>query len=101
MTAAPTPKAYVINEIVVTDPDSYAEYARLAKPTVEAFGGRYIVRGGNGEAILGEPPAARIVVLEFPDRQAALDWRDSPEYQAALRIREAASTSRVYVVDGV
>ena len=101
MIDASTPKAYVINEIVVSDPDSYAEYARLAKPTVEAFGGHYIVRGGNGEAIVGEPPAARIVVLEFPSRQAALNWRASPEYQAVLTIREAASTSRVYVVDGV
>ncbi len=101
MTDAPTAKAYVINEIVVTDPDSYAEYARLAKPTVEAFGGRYMVRGGAGQALVGEPPAARIVVLEFPDRPTALAWRASPDYQAALLIREAASTSRVYVVDGV
>jgi uncharacterized protein (DUF1330 family) len=98
---ARAPKAYVVNEIVVTDPEGYAEYARLAPATVEAFGGRYIVRGGAGAAILGDPPGARVVILEFPDRRAALNWHASPEYQAVLRIREAASTSRVYVVDGV
>ncbi len=42
-----------------------------------------------------------MVVLEFPDRETAIAWRASPEYQAALKIREAASTSRVYIVDGV
>lgn len=96
-----SPLAYVINEIEVSDPAGYAEYARLAPATVETFGGRYIVRGGQGAALVGDPPSARVVVLEFPSRQAALDWHASAEYQAILRIREAASTSRVYVVDGV
>ena len=96
-----TSKAYEIHEIVVSDAEAYAEYARLAAPTVAAFGGRYIVRGGAGAAIVGEPPAARVVVLEFPDRDTAIAWRASTEYQAALKIRKAASTSRVYIVDGV
>lgn len=96
-----TSKAYEIHEIVVSDAEAYAEYARLAAPTVAAFGGRYIVRGGAGAAIVGDPPAARVVVLEFPDRDTAVAWRASPEYQAALQIREAASTSRVFIVDGV
>ena len=96
-----TSKAYEIHEVVVSDAESYAEYAKLAAPTVAAFGGRYIVRGGAGSAIAGEPPAARVVVLEFPDRKTAIAWRASPEYQTALNIREAASTSRVFIVDGV
>jgi uncharacterized protein (DUF1330 family) len=98
---AATALAYVVNEIVVTDPAGYAEYARLAPVTIQAFGGRYIVRGGDGLALIGEPPASRVVIVEFPSRQAALDWHASPDYQAVLRLREAASTSRVYIVDGV
>ena len=94
------PLAYEVHEVLVSDPDAYAEYARLAAPTVAAHGGRYIVRGGNGAAIAGDAPAARVVILEFPDRDTAVAWRASSEYQAALKIREAASTSRVYLVDG-
>ena len=94
------PLAYEIHEVVVSDPEAYAEYAKLAAPAVAAFGGRYIVRGGNGTSIAGEAPAARVVVLEFPNRETAAAWRASPDYQAALRIREAASTSRIYLVDG-
>jgi uncharacterized protein (DUF1330 family) len=94
------PLAYEVHEVVVSDTEAYAEYAKLAAPTVAAHGGRYIVRGGNGTAIAGEAPAARVVILEFPSREVALAWRASPQYQAALKIREAASTSRVYLVDG-
>ena len=41
------PLAYQIHEVFVSDPEAYAEYAKLAAPTVAAHGGRYIVRGGE------------------------------------------------------
>ena len=94
-------RAYMINEITVTDPAAYAEYVRRAPAVVEAFGGRYIVRAGAVTAAIGEPPTARIVVVEFPSHQAAVDFLVSPEYRAILPIRQAASTSRAYIVDGV
>ena len=94
-------RAYIINEITVTDPTAYAEYVRRAPDVVAAFGGRYIVRAGAVTPMIGEPPTARIVVVEFPSHQAAADFLASPEYQAILPIRQAASTSRAYVVDGV
>jgi uncharacterized protein (DUF1330 family) len=40
------------------------------------------------------------VILEFPDRAQATAWRASAAYQKILPIRDATSTSRVYVVDG-
>ncbi|MDP3370430.1 MAG: DUF1330 domain-containing protein [Brevundimonas sp.] len=94
-------KAYIINEITVTDPVAYAEYVRLAPAVVESFGGRYVVRAGRVTPAIGEPPTARIVVVEFPSHRAAADFLASPEYQAILPIRQAASTSRAYVVEGV
>lgn len=94
-------RAYIINEITVTDPTAYAEYVRRAPAVVAAFGGRYIVRAGAVTPMIGEPPTARIVVVEFPSHQAAADFLASPEYQAILPVRQAASTSRAYIVDGV
>lgn len=96
-----TPKAYIVSEAFVTDPEVYGQYAAQALATLEPFGGRFIVRGGNGEAIAGEAPSNRLVIIEFPNREAALGWRSSDDYQRILKIREASSTSRVYVVDGV
>jgi len=91
--------AYVVNEIVVTDPDLFQTYVVQVPPTLAAFGGRYLVRSGASQAIDGEPPG-RLVILEFADRATALAWRSSPAYSAILPIRDASSTSRVYVVDG-
>jgi uncharacterized protein (DUF1330 family) len=91
--------AYVVNEIWVKDAATFQTYVVQVPPTLEAFGGRYRVRSGATEAIEGEAPG-RIVILEFPDRAAALAWRSSPAYQAILPIRDASSTSRVYVADG-
>jgi uncharacterized protein (DUF1330 family) len=94
-------RAYIINEITVTNPAAYADYVRQAPAVVAAFGGRYLVRAGAVTPMIGEPPTARIVVVEFPSHQAAADFLASPDYQAILLIRQAASTSRAYIVDGV
>lgn len=91
--------AYVVNEIWVTEPERFATYSAQVPPSLLPFGGRYIVRSGASETIEGDAPA-RIVILEFPDRAAALAWRASTAYQAILPIRDATSTSRVFVVDG-
>jgi uncharacterized protein (DUF1330 family) len=91
--------AYVVNEIWVTDPEVFQTYVVQVPATLAQYGGRYIARSGATETVDGDPPG-RIVILEFPDRAAALAWRSSPEYRAILPIRDAASTSRVYVVDG-
>ena len=92
-------KAYVVNEIVVTDAAKFQTYVVQVPPTLAPFGGRYLVRSGASQAIEGEPPG-RLVILEFPDRAAALAWRSSPAYSDILLIRDASSTSRVYAVDG-
>lgn len=94
-------KAYVINEIRVSDPTRFQSYADQAPATLAPFGGKYLVRGGEGEAMAGARPADLIVILEFPDRAQAKAWRASAAYQKILPIRDATSTSRVYVVDGV
>lgn len=96
-----TPKAYVIHEIWVDDAEAFADYARQSPAALEPFGGRFIVRGGNGAPLIGDAPSSRIVVIEFPSREIAESWFASDAYQAILKIRNAASTSRVYIVDGV
>jgi uncharacterized protein (DUF1330 family) len=49
----------------------------------------------------GEAPAGRTVILEFPTRQAAIDWYRGADYTEIRKIREAASIARMYVIDGV
>ena len=96
-----SPKAYVINEIQVTDPAKYKSYAEQAPATFAPFGGRFVTRGGRTESFEGAGVNGKVVILEFPSWTSAKAWHDSPEYQRILEIRNAASTSRVYVIEGL
>lgn len=92
--------AYVINEIVIREPEQFQTYADQVPAILKTYGGEYVIRGGAPERVDGPEPPHRLVVLRFATREAARAWRNSPEYLAILPIREATSTSRVYVVDG-
>ena len=93
--------AYVIAEVEVTDPETFEEYRRLVPPTIEAFGGRYVVRGGAIEGREGGWQPKRIVVIEFDDAARATAWHDSDLYAPARALREASATTRMIVVEGV
>jgi uncharacterized protein (DUF1330 family) len=91
--------AYVIVEVDVKNAEAYAEYAPLATESVARHGGRFLVRGGKAEVWEGEW-AARIVVLEFENLDAARAWYFSDDYQAAAAVRHRFSRARMVAVEG-
>jgi uncharacterized protein (DUF1330 family) len=93
--------AYVIYQGEVLDAKRYDEYKTKAAASILAAGGRYLVRGGDVEVLEGEAPAGRTVVLEFPSRQAAVDWYRSDEYTEIRKIRDGVARARMYVAQGV
>jgi len=93
--------AYVILDITVTDLDLFEEYKNLAPATIEAYGGKYLARGGQAEALEGDWSPNRIVILEFKSSEVAKQWLNSPEYREARSMRLQAATSHTIVVDGV
>jgi uncharacterized protein (DUF1330 family) len=95
------PKAYVIADIEVTDPEQYVRYRELSGPAVEAAGGRFLVRGGATDVLEGDRVPNRIVILEFADLQAARQWYESPRYVEARAAREGAAVASVIAVEGV
>jgi uncharacterized protein (DUF1330 family) len=94
------PKAYVIVDVQITDPERYDAYRALAGPAVEAAGGRYLARGGRTEVLEGERVPNRIVILEFDDLAAARAWYDSPQYVEARAAREGAGIGSFIAVEG-
>lgn len=93
--------AYVLVDVEVTDAEQYDRYRMLAAPSVEQYGGRYIVRGGASEVLEGDRVPQRLVVLEFPDADAARRWYHSPEYGEAKATRAGAATGSFVLVEGV
>jgi uncharacterized protein (DUF1330 family) len=93
--------AYVIADIEVTDQVGYEEYRRLAGPALEAYGGRFLVRGGAIETLEGTWQPRRLILLEFESVDQARQWYHSPEYQEAKTIRERTARSNLVIVEGL
>ena len=93
--------AYVIAEVEVTDSEKFEEYRKMVPTTIEAFGGRYVVRGGAVESREGDWRPKRMVVIEFDDVDRARAWHDSELYAPARALREASADTRMILVEGV
>ena len=93
--------AYVILDITVNDPAKYEDYKKLAPPAIEAYGGKYLVRGGSMEILEGDWKPNRVVILEFQSIEMAKNWINSPEYSDARALRYQTATSHAIVVDGL
>jgi len=93
--------AYVIVNIEVTDPGPYERYKAMAQESLTAYGGRFIVRGGQAECLEGTWEPKRVVVLEFPDAARAKEWWSAEEYRPAKALREASAKSDMILVAGI
>lgn len=89
---------YVIVHATPKNPEKMQAYGALAGPTFAAYGGKLVTRGPS-EALAGEHQHKLLVLLEFPDKDAARRWYGSPEYQAAIPTRLEAMDS-VFVLGG-
>lgn len=93
--------AYVIASVSEAhDDEALAEYRRRNTAAVEAHGGRFLVRGGEMQVLEGSWSPLRVVVMEFDDVDTARRWYGSEEYQAAIPIRQGASTTDIILVAG-
>ena len=92
--------AYIVVEVEVLDPDRYENYKAMVPPSFEAYGGRFVVRGGNVETLEGDWSPKRFVIVEFPSVDKAKAWWDSPEYAHAKALRQATAKTQMIVVEG-
>jgi len=92
---------YFLVDVKVEDPETYEEYRKLVRPTVDLYDGKFLARGGTIETIEGDWQPERLVIIEFADSEAFQRWYDSPEYTSARAIRFAASTSRAVLLQGI
>lgn len=93
-------KAYAVAEINVTDPEAYKQYIHAVTPVVAQFGGKYLVRAGTVVPLEGDAPAGRVVIIEFPSLATAKSFEASPEYLKIAPLRQRASRSKLFLVEG-
>lgn len=94
-------KAYAIAYLNDVDfGEAIIEYLEKIDATLAPYGGRFLVHGGKLTPAEGEW-TGDIVIIEFPDAQAAEDWYASPAYQEILPLRTEHSSSIAALVEGV
>ena len=70
-------------------------YAAASPAIYKKFGGRYLGRSNKCEVPEGAT-RSRHVVVEFPDYASALACYHSPEYQANIKVRDAARSLLIF-----
>jgi uncharacterized protein (DUF1330 family) len=93
-------KAFVIAAETIKDDSMFSEYRKAVPATLQAFGGRFVVRGGDLKSLEGEWPHQRLVIIEFPSREAAEAWYRSPAYQKIIGLRHGSSAGNLIIVEG-
>ena len=93
--------AYLIVDIKVNDPVRYEEYRKLVSPTLAAYDGKYLARGGTVKVLEGDLSPNRTVVVEFPSAARALEWWNSDVYRPIRQIRYDSADSQMLLVEGV
>jgi len=93
--------AYVIATLEITDPQGFEEYRNMVPPTIEQYGGKYIVRGGKMEKLEGDWEPKRLVIIEFDNLEQAKQWWACEEYRDAKALRQRTAKTDLIIVEGM
>ncbi len=93
--------AYAIVKATITDAERFKDYVAGTPALLEKYGARFLVRGGDVVTLEGEQENRRVVVIEYPSKQVALEFYHSEEYADLLKIMQESGTRDFIVVDGI
>jgi uncharacterized protein (DUF1330 family) len=93
------PKGYWIVRADVTDLEQFKMYAAANAEALKKYGARFLARAGRFTVAEGTS-RARNTVVEFPSYEAAVNCWNSPEYQAAVKLRLPVSTIDLVIIEG-
>ncbi len=92
--------AYIVVQVDVKDQEKYNQYKTMVPATIEAYGGKFLVRGGPTETLEGDWKPERFVILEFESVERAKRWWSSEEYRLPKELRQSASVAQMIVAEG-
>ncbi len=85
---------YAYGDITLKHTRWVEEYLREINAFIERHGGRVLSRSIRMEKIEGDRPLpTNVILVEFPDRDAALAFFDDPDYQPLRRLRRDGAVS--------
>ena len=93
---------YMIGDVDIKNIEEYKKYMEKVKPMIESYGGEYLIRGGEIDALetnLWKP--TRMVLVKFPNKKSAMKWYNSDEYKPYKNIRLKNAISNILMVEGL
>jgi len=94
------PKGYVILTEAIKDQAGMDAYSRAAGPSMAEGGASVLAVDGQPQVLEGAWHGDRTVVLEFESVEAARAWYESPAYEKAKPLRQAAADCNAVIVSG-
>jgi uncharacterized protein (DUF1330 family) len=94
------PPAFYVADFELIDPEGIKPYREQFLSTLEPFGGRFLVRGGNVVKLEGDSPKGRFIVIAFDGVDKALAWYNSPAYSALRPHRQKSGRTQAFVIEG-
>jgi uncharacterized protein (DUF1330 family) len=93
--------AYVIAQLKFTDRKAYDRYQARFWEVFRKFEGRLLAADEAPSVLEGCWDRQKLVLMSFPDAEAARRFRESPEYREIAVDREAGADAVVLLVEGV
>ena len=97
------PAFVIVERLATTGDESIQEnYAKLARDIIPKYGGQYIAKSQHNTLLEGDGTSpCCIAILQFPSVEAARRWYNSPENQAAAKIRLSGGKFRLVAIEGL
>lgn len=94
-------KFYSVLEVTPTSQEWVLKYIEPANRVVARYGGKFLARTSSHERLEGKGPMVGLrIIIEWPSKEAALNFTKDPEYVPHLKARIAGSVSHHYLIEG-
>lgn len=92
---------YAIGQIKIKDRAEYEKYSSQFMGVFEKFKGKLLSADFSARAVQGEWDGDRLVLMEFPDKRAFIEWAASKEYQEIAKHRDAGADVTVILANAI
>lgn len=93
--------AYAIVKATITDAERFKDYVAATPALLQKYGARFLARGGDVITLEGEKENRRVVLIEYPSKEKALEFYHSDEYATLLQIMQESGTRDFILVNGI
>ncbi len=92
---------YIVARIDIHDRAGYAEYEGRFMEIFARHNGSLLAVSEDAQVLEGSWPVTRTVLISFPDRDAAMAWYQSEDYQQIMQHRISASHADIALLEGL